>query len=336
MLPRVVGLVTSGDGAAKADVLRNLRERHPGVHVVVVNSLVQGDQAPRQIVRAIAHLDARHDVEVIVLARGGGPLEDLMAFNSEVVCRAVAAAGTPIVSAIGHETDITLCDLVADLRVSTPTKAAEAVVPDVRRELMRLTDIERTITASVARSHDHATTRAGDAELRLVRALRAREHTAHARLDGLDRRLAPSIRGRTRAAVDGLGLRSRELEHAVTALMRNRREAVDRAGRTLVGPVAVALRRRSARSEDDVAARDRRLDHAARNAVGHQRDRLARLTGMHEVLSPARTVARGYAIVRDAVSGEVRTEAAAIRPGDRLDLELRDGTRRATVDEESE
>lgn len=130
MLPRRIGLVTSGEGAARADFLTNVAKRFPAANVLVVRSLVQGEGAPAEIVRAIGYLDGQPDVDVIVLARGGGPLEDLMAFNSEAVCRAVAASATPIVSAVGHETDMTVCDLVADLRVSTPTKAAEAVVPD--------------------------------------------------------------------------------------------------------------------------------------------------------------------------------------------------------------
>ncbi len=139
LLPRRIGLVTSGEGAARADFLTNVAKRFPAANVLVVRSLVQGEGAPAEIVRAIGYLDRQPDVDVIVLARGGGPLEDLMAFNSEVVCRAVAASATPIVSAVGHETDITVCDLVADLRVSTPTKAAEAVVPDAA-ELRGLLD----------------------------------------------------------------------------------------------------------------------------------------------------------------------------------------------------
>lgn len=193
MLPRRIGLVTSGDGAARVDFLRNVVARFPAADVLVAPTQVQGDTAPAQIVRAIRRLDALPEVEVIVLARGGGSLEDLMPFNSEPVCRAVAASGTPVVSAIGHETDTTLVDLVADLRVSTPTKAAEAVVPDAAALARRLdaagtagrTVLQRSVRAGAARVDELAG--------RLARGLRGRGDLAEARVGGVAGRLAPAL-----------------------------------------------------------------------------------------------------------------------------------------------
>jgi exodeoxyribonuclease VII large subunit len=133
-LPRVIGIVTSRTGAALHDILVTLRRRWPGVHVVLSPSVVQGSEAPRGIVAALARLEAWGGADVVIVGRGGGAAEDLAAFNDERVVRAVAGFPVPVVSAVGHEVDISLCDLAADLRAATPTAAAEALVP-VRAEL---------------------------------------------------------------------------------------------------------------------------------------------------------------------------------------------------------
>ncbi|MFC4000338.1 exodeoxyribonuclease VII large subunit [Prauserella oleivorans] len=137
-LPRGVGLITGRASAAEHDVLVNAQTRWPAVKFHVVNTAVQGVSAVPQIVRALSTLDADPDVDVIVIARGGGSVEDLLPFSDETLCRAVAAAGTPVVSAIGHEPDSPLLDLVADRRCSTPTDAGKTVVPDVREETARV------------------------------------------------------------------------------------------------------------------------------------------------------------------------------------------------------
>ncbi len=333
-LPRTIGLITSGDGAAKGDFLRNLHARFPAVNVVVVHSLVQGDAAPRQIVRAIEHLNARADVEVIVLARGGGPLEDLMAFNSELVCRAVAASATPVVSAIGHDDDRPLTDLVADLRVSTPTKAAEAVVPQRTQELAGIEQLETRGSAAVTRRLTDARTALTRLEDRLVFGLRTRGTTAAARLQGLDDRLAPSLRNRLRRAEDRLQVARRDLDAAVTETLAQRRRALDRADDALTGRVALGLGRMVTRAETALGEAGRRLDLAAHAQLDRRRLALARAAGQHEILSPERTVGRGYVIVRDAATRRVRTSSAAVGAGDRLALQFRDGEREATAEEE--
>ncbi|MCB5166883.1 exodeoxyribonuclease VII large subunit [Streptomyces bambusae] len=137
-LPQLVGLVCGRASAAERDVLENARRRWPAVRFEVRNVAVQGVHAVPQVIRAVQELDALDEVDVIVVARGGGSVEDLLPFSDEEVVRAVAAARTPVVSAIGHEPDTPLLDLVADLRASTPTDAAKKVVPDVGEELDRV------------------------------------------------------------------------------------------------------------------------------------------------------------------------------------------------------
>lgn len=275
-LPRRIGLVTSGEGAARMDFLVNVARRFPPAQVLVVHSLVQGESAPGELVRAIAYLDGVPDVDVIVIARGGGSLEDLMAFNSERVCRAVAAAATPIISAVGHETDVTLCDLVADLRVSTPTKAAEAVVPDAAQLTAHLARVERALVRALHESTARRRRRVDDLATRLGGGLRTRGSVAGAHLTGLGARLAAAMRvTQTNAPIH----------------LERRRLALGRAGATYLADT---------------------------------RARVEHLAALHTLLSPARTVSRGYAIVRAVEDDRVITDGASTRPGDGLSIELRD------------
>lgn len=137
-LPRAVGLVTGEGSAAERDVMENARRRWPAVRIVTRYALVQGPQACEQLIAAVQYLDRRPEVEVIVVARGGGSVEDLLPFSDEGLIRAVAACRTPVVSAIGHESDSPILDLVADYRASTPTDAAKRIVPDVADERARV------------------------------------------------------------------------------------------------------------------------------------------------------------------------------------------------------
>jgi len=145
-IPRIVnrvGVVTSQDGAALRDILRVIKQRHPGVEVVIAHSSVQGTEAPRELAQGVQCLNEYGDVDVIIVGRGGGSLEDLMAFNSEELVYAIYNSCIPVISAVGHEVDFSLCDLAADLRAATPTQAAQYAVPEyclLQRELESLTD----------------------------------------------------------------------------------------------------------------------------------------------------------------------------------------------------
>ncbi len=138
VLPRAIGLVTAVGSAAERDVLRNVHDRWPAARIEVRHALMQGSQSAAAVIDAVRSLDALEHVDVIVIARGGGSLSDLLPFSDEALVRAVHAASTPVVSAIGHEPDVPLLDLVADLRASTPTDAAKRVVPDAREEQVGL------------------------------------------------------------------------------------------------------------------------------------------------------------------------------------------------------
>lgn len=287
LLPRRIGLVTSARGAARADVLENLWSRFPIADVLLVDVPVQGDPAPDAIARALHLLDARTDIDVIIVARGGGSLEDLMAFNSERVCRAVATCATPVVSAVGHEKDVTLCDLVADRRVSTPTGAAEVVVPDLRALTDRLGAQGRALGGSLTTRHRTGVQRLDVLASGLTSGLRRRASRAAERVDVTAARLAPSVRHRVEA------------------------------GRS---------------DAEGLAARAERALCVCRDRA---QGRLAHSGALLETLSPARTVARGYAIVRDGASGAVVETAAQMRAAGNVRLSTRDGVASADIRDEA-
>ena len=282
VLPRRIGLVTSAVGAARNDVLNNLWARFPA-DVVLVDVPVQGEGAPRAIVRALEVLNAIPGVDVIIVARGGGALEDLMAFNDEQVCRAVAASGVPVVSAVGHEKDVTVCDLVADRRVSTPTAAAEVVVADKASLDAQLAAAERGLVRGLVRVRESSATRVDQRTHALIAALRAVGARSDSRVAAAQSRLAPALRRVADASALRLPLAGDRLERAARA--------------------------RSATAERHLAAS----------------------AALLAVLSPSRTVARGYVIVRDPADARPLVSAADLRPGDVVELEMRDGRVDATV-----
>ena len=254
-LPRVVGVVCGRASAAEKDVVENGRRRWPAVRFRVEEVAVQGPNAVTEVTAAIGRLDSDGEVDVIVVTRGGGSLEDLLPFSNEAMVRAVAACRTPVVSAIGHEADTPLLDLVADARASTPTDAAKRVVPDVAEEAERVAQLRRR-------------------SLGAVRALVDREAAA-----------LRAVRSRPCLADPGTIVTPRETE---VAGLR------DRARRCLSSALD--------RAADDVA-------HT-----------LARVTA----LSPAATLARGYAVLQ-APDGRVVRRDTDVHAGDRLRARLAEG-----------
>ncbi|MCA9924167.1 MAG: exodeoxyribonuclease VII large subunit [Anaerolineales bacterium] len=192
--PRKIGIVTSADAAALRDMLNVLQRRFPLVSVLIAPTLVQGQQAPPQIVQALRWLDGRNDIDTIIVARGGGSIEDLWAFNDETVARAIFAADHPVLSGVGHETDFTIADFVADLRAPTPSAAAELAVPDIE-------DIQAGLLGLQSRLVGEVADRLAQERWRLQSLLRTmqqlspqrRVETNRQRLDGLTIRLDTAV-----------------------------------------------------------------------------------------------------------------------------------------------
>ena len=212
LFPRLIGVVTSPDAAALRDILNVLQRRYPLAAVLLAPTLVQGVEAPSQIVRALTDLDNRDDIDVIILARGGGSLEDLWAFNDERVARAVVGCRKPVISGVGHETDFTIADFCADVRAPTPSAAAELATPNIadlaaglegiRRQLVteltnrlegvhwQLDAVSRTLRAlSPAQRVRTLSQRLDELQARTERAIAGRLHSYHQRLEGLGRAL---------------------------------------------------------------------------------------------------------------------------------------------------
>lgn len=308
--PRRIGVITSATGAAVRDVLSVLGRRFPLVEVDVLPVPVQGNEAPPAIAAmlAAAGAAARHDV--LLLTRGGGSLEDLWAFNDERVARAIVASPIPVVAAIGHETDVSIADFVADLRAPTPSAAAELLVPDqvdLARALQgqrdRLVVHQRHRLEALAQRLDHWHAR--------LQALRPAERLArgHERLAGLRRRL------------DQFASRARERRHARLAHALARLEANH----------PRANMQRACTRLDTLHTR---LRQAAAHAIDRRRTSMAGLARTLHATSPLATLARGYSILFDAHSGRVVRSVGDVDAGAALRARLVDGEIRVRVEGE--
>jgi exodeoxyribonuclease VII large subunit len=318
--PRVIGVVTSPHGAAIHDVLEVARRRCP-CHVVLAPAVVQGPEAPRSLVRALQRIGRWPGVSVVIIGRGGGSVEDLWAFNDERLARAVAACPVPVVSAVGHEVDVSLCDLVADVRAATPSHAAELVVPDHSAVAHRLDALARRLARALERSTLDERARLESARSRLHGAGLRLSQAHRERLDALGRRLHahhPQRRlARDRRRLEALTTRLRAIGHQLVPVQRRRLESLDRRLRAVAHPLVSVQRRR-------LEALDRRLRAAGSAAPQHARLRLASAAGALQALSPLGVLERGYAVAIDA-AGQPFTDAAAVREGDAIGLRLHRG-----------
>src|ERR1700681_369809 len=291
LLPSRIGLITSPRGAAVRDVVGILRRRFRNVHLTVYPVRVQGEGASTEIVRAVQFFNRKLLVDVLILARGGGTLEDLWAFNEEPLARAIAASQIPIISGIGHETDFTIADFVADVRASTPSAAAELVVQTRREFDKHIADLRDTLASLVRyrllelsrRIHELSGRRGFRRPLDLLRQQRQRA-------DELTSRLAHGLRAniqqsRKRFTIAHLRIVSFDFRMKIAALR-------------------LRLEKRTA----DLAARSERL-------LRIKRERLDRLRLQLEERSPLRALERGYAIATDA-AGQLLRDAAQVAAGD--------------------
>ena len=311
VLPRRIGLVTSPRGAAARDVVRILRRRFPNVHLILYPVRVQGEGAANDIVEAVRFFNAKQLVDVMILARGGGSLEDLWAFNEERVARAIAASAVPIISGVGHETDFTIADFVADLRASTPSAAAEIVVQSRQEFDRHLGRLGQQIAQRMR-------------YILLEWRQRVRELAAHRGFRRLEeflrqyRQQSDELVGRLSVALGGrLDLVRRRLTTIETRLA-----AVD--FRARIG----ALRLRLAQRVADLYARMER-------ALVAKRQRLERLRVQLDERGPLRVLERGYAIVYDA-AGNILRAAEQVAIGDEIAVQLARGRLAAEVKKKEE
>ncbi|MCG5510962.1 exodeoxyribonuclease VII large subunit [Ectothiorhodospira lacustris] len=298
--PRRVGVITSATGAAVRDILAVLKRRFPALPVMIYPVPVQGSEAAPRIAAALEAASARGDCDVLILARGGGSLEDLWAFNEEIVARAIRTCTIPVVSGIGHETDITIADFAADQRAPTPSVAAELVSPDGRELLQRVNQLERLLSERFSRRLQARSQQLQALEQRLrhqhpERRLRARAQ----RLDELESRLRQALARRMRE-------QRAELAHLWTRLGRCSPQA-------RITDMAQQRRDLSLRMERAMALRLERL--GARVSL--------QARTLHAV-SPLATLGRGYSILLSAEGRAVRAPEQ-VKSGERLEAHLAQG-----------
>lgn len=299
--PRTIGVITSPTGAALRDILITLGRRYPQARVILYPSQVQGSDAPAQLVRALQAAARRAECDVLLLARGGGSLEDLAAFNEETVARTIAASPIPVVCGVGHEVDFSIADFVADVRAPTPTGAAELATPDQSDWLRRLAQIEARLAQAIQR-------RAG------------RERDRQRWLGRRLQQLHPGQQLRQRAQ------RLDELEMRLGRAMQTRLRERSQAG----GALAHRLRERSPlhrveRLREGHFALERRLRRASLESFSSHRRRLAELGRALNAVSPLATLSRGYAIISDAESGRILTRCIELQPNRAIVGRLQDG-----------
>jgi exodeoxyribonuclease VII large subunit len=306
---RRLGVLTSPSGAAVRDVLSVLRRRFPLLEVDILPVPVQGDTAAPQIVRMLQAAGRSGRYDALLLTRGGGSLEDLWAFNDEALARAIAASPVPVVSAVGHEVDVTLADFAADLRAPTPSVAAELLVPDRNDLASRLRAQARRLQANWDRHHRRAAQRADRAALRL------QTQRPLARLDTLRQRQEASLRRLQAAWQRQHAARTAQLRHHAAVLRASRPER----------RLAQLRERLRSLSDRPRAATVRLLQAKTMHLHG-----LARSL---EAVSPLATVARGYAILQRE-DGRVVRSVHDVHAGERLDARLADGVLRVRAEDD--
>ena len=298
-LPRRIGIITSPSGAVLHDILTTLKRRFPAIAVLVFPVPVQGAGAAEKIAAAIRLAGQRKDCDALILARGGGSLEDLWPFNEEIVARAIHACPVPIVSGVGHETDFTIADMAADARAPTPTAAAEMLSPDQQEWLAHFTRVAHRLTSAMRgrlRSHGQHLDWLG---ARLVHP-RSRLALLQQRLTSLSQRMHLAQATRLRQARSQLQtMTAGLLQHS--PLPRLRATMLD--NRHFYARLAAAMKRRIERA-----------DASLRQVM----------QALH-ALSPLATLERGYAIVQKTATGAIVTEAASVQAGERVQARLAHG-----------
>ena len=305
VFPRTVGVVTSLTGAAIRDILAVLRRRWPTIHILIAPVQVQGESAGRQIAEALADLNDWGSVDVIIVGRGGGSLEDLWSFNEEIVVRAIAASHVPVVSAVGHEIDVTLADFVADFRAPTPSAAAEAVVPVLAEVVERLRELT-VRTGQVMLRHCAFERQRLDAGIRGVTDVRFRLQEAAQQTDDMVDRL-------------------REM---VQQLLTSGRERVHEARRELSGLNPMLTIKQGLAT---VPQFSKRLEGQMGAMLAQHRHRIYATLAQLNTLSPLAILGRGYSILQTVPAGQILHRANDVEVGQELEAQLASGRLNCTV-----
>lgn len=306
--PKRVGVVTSPTGAAIRDICTTIRRRYPQAEIVLSPAVVQGTEAPASIVSAIRILNSQPDIDVMIVGRGGGSIEELWAFNEEQVARAIAASPIPVISAVGHETDVTIADFVADVRAATPTAAAELAVPHYLEWVERVRVLETRMTRALAgRVQAERKRLAGFVQSYAMRRPRRRLEEAEQRLDELSLRM----------------------KQAIWQVMRRRTEQYQHlAGRIRRYRLTDQLERR----RQAVQVSRKRLDERMRERLYKSKMAFASSVAQLDALSPLKVMQRGFSLVYDA-SGQLAKSVEQIAPGEEVVIRLTDGSASARVEQ---
>jgi len=300
-LPGTIGIITSPTGAAVRDILTVLKRRFPAVPVIIYPVAVQGDNAKYDIAKAIAAANANPCCDVLILGRGGGSLEDLWAFNEEIVARAIFASEIPVISAVGHETDFTIADFVADLRAATPSAAAEHATPDQQDWLARFSHLETHLQRHMRRKLDQQQQALDWLNKRLQQQHPGQKLARNAqRIDELELRLEQAIRLKLRHQKNLLETQTARLgQHNPAGTISRCEQKLRYLNQRL--PAAISRK---------LEKLDRRLNHAGQT--------------LHAV-SPLATLSRGYTLTLEPASGSIIRSAEQLAIGNRIETRFRQG-----------
>jgi exodeoxyribonuclease VII large subunit len=308
LYPERIGLITSASGAAVRDLLHVLARRWPVARVRLYPVLVQGNEAAAEIRGAIESANRQGWADTLIIGRGGGSLEDLMAFNDEAVARAVFASSIPLVSAVGHETDFSICDFVADLRAPTPSAAAELATPD-----------QAVLKESFSRAQRQLQRRIQDA---LAQKTQGLDHLSHR----LQQRHPASRLAEQAKQIEVLNT---SLRRGIKRIFHDQSLKLDTLSRRLM---VHRPDRKLAELSERVANLGKSIGRLAENAVRSRHERLGNLARTLNAVSPLETIGRGYAVITSAQSGDVVSSVTQVEAGDKVSAQLKDGNLGCTVD----
>jgi len=306
VLPRIIGVVTSPTGAVIRDILRVLRRRFRNMSALLYPVKVQGEGAAEEIVEGLKYFNREQNAEVIIVARGGGSLEDLWAFNEEVVARAIAASGIPVISAVGHETDFTIADFIADLRAPTPSAAAELVVHRKEDFIAELENRARHM-----------------AQMIRLQLSEARQRLTELRMHHAFQTVATRIAERAQQADDGVA----SLDRSMRSRLNEARQEWLRAS---AGVVRYDFRRLLGLKRAALDDRWARFDAEFRRFLTERQTRLAHVESILKERNPLSLLQRGYSVTRDA-AGKIVRDAEAVTLGSDISIRLARGELEATI-----